>query len=753
MKALRWVLLALGGLILIAVAVVGVFVATFDPNEYKPWIVEWVKQETGRTLTVDGNIGLAFFPRIGATIGKATLSEPNSPAIFARVDDARIGVALVPLLSRQVVVDRLTLNGLAVDLVRHKDGRTNFDDLTGQAGKSGETSGQGPQGPPLAIDVGGIEMHSMTVGWHDETNGLNVRLSNAAVKTGRLASGIPGNLEMAARVQGVQPNANLQVAVTTGYRLDLATRSVVLSSLTATVTGDAQGVIGIDARIKGQSVDLDARAQRVTVSGVALTVKGKDGLDAKVTVPRLLLAPDGAESEAMSADVTHSTPSRTVSAKLQIGPLAARGKRIQISRVDADLTAKQPDLSVQGRLATPVTLDLETQKAQFSRIVGDVMVSRRNIPHDTKATVTGTARADWSSESAAAELVVKLDDSNVDAHWSAPAITFDVMADRLNVDRYFPPSRLTATPGAGGGGAPAEQPFDLSALKSLNATGNVRIGALQVSGIKAEQVALALKAAGARLDVSPISASLYQGSLAGSAAINANDNSFVAKPRLAGISLGPFLRDVAGKDRIEGRGAVVLDVRTSGTTVTALKKALAGTAHVALKDGVIKGVDIAALLRTAQTLLGSKGRLEQQAQGGAVTDFAELTASFLVKGGVAHSEDFQMTSPGMRLTGRGDVDIAEGTLNFTTKVAVTGAVTSLGGRDLAQLAGVAVPLRASGPLTNPTYSVDVQSLATELARNTLQREIERRLGGGKPGAQQPGGAVGDVLRGLFGKPK
>jgi AsmA protein len=197
----------------------------------------------------------------------------------------------------------------------------------------------------------------------------------------------------------------------------------------------------------------------------------------------------------------------------------------------------------------------------------------------------------------------------------------------------------------------------------------------------------------------------------------------------------------------------VLDLRTSGTTVTALKKALAGTAHVALKDGVIKGVDIAAILRTAQTLLGSRSSLEQQAQGGSVTDFTELTAIFLVQNGVAHSEGLQMTSPGMRLTGRGDVSIVEGTLDFTTKVVVTTAVTSLGGKDLARLAGIAVPLRATGPLASPTYRVDVQSLATELARDTLQRELERRMGGGKPGAQTPGGAVGDVLRGLLGKPK
>jgi AsmA protein len=64
-------------------------------------------------------------------------------------------------------------------------------------------------------------------------------------------------------------------------------------------------------------------------------------------------------------------------------------------------------------------------------------------------------------------------------------------------------------------------------------------------------------------------------------------------------------------------------------------------------------------------------------------------------------------------------------------------------------------VRVTGPLANPRYVVDLQSLATEVAKAALQREIERRLGGGKSGGQEGGaaGAIGDALRGLFGKPK
>jgi AsmA protein len=211
--------------------------------------------------------------------------------------------------------------------------------------------------------------------------------------------------------------------------------------------------------------------------------------------------------------------------------------------------------------------------------------------------------------------------------------------------------------------------------------------------------------------------------------ISASDSRVAIQQRLADVHLGPLLRDVADKDLLEGRGALGLDIRTSGTTVTALRKALAGSVRITLRDGVIKGVDVPAMLRTARTLLDSRSWLEQQAQSGATTNFAELAVSFLVKDGVAHSEDLRLASPGLRLTGRGNIDIGEGTLDFLTKVSVTTAVTRLTGIDVAGLVGVAVTLRATGPLANPTYGLDVPSLATELARTPLPREIKRRATG------------------------
>jgi AsmA protein len=771
MKALKWILGIAGGLVLLAIVAIAIVAATLDPNQYKPQIVDLVKQKTGRTLAMDGKIGLSFFPRIGAEVERVALSGPKGQGTFAKVEEARVAVALLPLLSKQVIVDKVVLTGLAVDLVRYKDGRTNFDDLTGADARPEEKPGQkpAPAGPPLAIDVGGIALKNATIGWRDEGDGTDVQLTAVDLETGRIASGVPGKLKLAAKVDGKQPQVRMQVNLATGYVLDFASGAVALSGFDLKTEGDAPGVAGLDARAKGEKLDLDPAAKRFDLSGIELAAKSKDGLDAKFAIPRLALAPDRAESKAISGTVKLARPGQTVDAKLALSALEAKGKTIQFSRFDVDLDAKTGELAVQGKLGTPVTLNLEASQVSLPGIAGDVTLSGPDIPGKTlRAAVKGGARADWAKQNANAELAAKVDESNIQAklavaHWTTPAINFDVVADRLNVDRYLPKEGAAKPPAGGGapapagGGGGAEKPIDLGPLKTLNATGSVKIGALQVQNIKADNVNVGLKAAGGRLDVSPMTASLYQGTLAGSAAVNANNNSFAVKQQLAGVSVGPLLRDAANKDILEGRGNVVLDVTTAGQTPTALKKGLNGTASLALRDGAIKGVDVAGLLRQAKAILGSKTAVEQQAKGGQRTDFTELTASFVIKNGVAHNDDLQAKSPLVRLAGAGIINIGEGTMDYTAKASLVGTSTGQGGKDAADVRGITAPVKISGPFDNLKYSVDVAALATDAAKDALARELERRLGGGqagKAGAQgekPSGGSTRDILRGILGR--
>ena len=75
MKILKYVLIGLAALVVLAIAGAVVFVSTFDPNKYKGQIEQAVKERTGRTLKLAGDLKVALFPSLGADVSKVSLSE------------------------------------------------------------------------------------------------------------------------------------------------------------------------------------------------------------------------------------------------------------------------------------------------------------------------------------------------------------------------------------------------------------------------------------------------------------------------------------------------------------------------------------------------------------------------------------------------------------------------------------------------------------------------------------------------------
>src|SRR5216117_1731282 len=128
-KPVKYLGLALGGVAALLAAVVLAFALTFDPNRYKDDIERMAKERTGRTLKLQGELKLVFFPSLGAGVGGVTLSERGSGREFLRLESAHASVKLLPLLRGQVIVDAVRVSGLKAQIVRSKDGSYNFSDL------------------------------------------------------------------------------------------------------------------------------------------------------------------------------------------------------------------------------------------------------------------------------------------------------------------------------------------------------------------------------------------------------------------------------------------------------------------------------------------------------------------------------------------------------------------------------------------------------------------------------------------------
>jgi AsmA protein len=540
----------------------------------------------------------------------------------------------------------------------------------------------------VRFDIAGIAIERSAVAYRDLASGQEVSLSELELSTGRIAERADGKLKFSGTAKGRNPDLDAKLQLAGQYRFDLPAKSYALS--------------GFDAQVKGMF--------------------GKEPLEARVSAPRLQISADSAKGETVSAELKMKAGERSVDAKLKLGGIEGSAKALVVPQLTADVTLGLPELP---------------QKS-------------------VQLPISGSLRADLERQTADADLSLKFDESNIKAKlglakFTPAAYVFDVDIDRLNVDRYFPPSKPAAQPAAGKPAAPAQDtPVDLSALKELEANGKLRLGALQVRGLKLANVQAQLRAANGRAELGPHSADLYEGSLSGAITLQANGNRVTLKESLTKVAVGPLLKDFTDKDILEGRGNISLDVNTAGGSVEALKKALAGNARLNLRDGAIKGFNLTDIVRKARSAFGSGGGGEstETADKAQRTDFTELNATFVVKNGVAHNEDLDVKAPLFRITGAGDVDIAGSRIDYVTKATVVPTVKGQGGADLEQLAGVTVPVRLVGPFDALKYQVDYRSAAANIAKTRAGDKVKERVESQREKLEE---RLGGRLKGLLGR--
>ena len=97
-KLIKYALYGVGGIILLMLLVAVYFAMTFNPNDYKDDIIKLVKDKKERTLDIEGDITLSYWPKIGADLGKLSLSEHKSETIFASVKNVKVALEVLPLL-------------------------------------------------------------------------------------------------------------------------------------------------------------------------------------------------------------------------------------------------------------------------------------------------------------------------------------------------------------------------------------------------------------------------------------------------------------------------------------------------------------------------------------------------------------------------------------------------------------------------------------------------------------------------------
>ncbi len=529
MRAMKWIGITLGALIVVVVAVLGSIAAFVNPNDYKPQIEQFVAQSTGRELSLPGAIHLAVFPWIALKLGSATLGNPpnfgNAP--FASVRGASLRVELLPLLlHRRLVIGHVEIDGLDLRLERNAAGQGNwqgFGTSSGAAGAPGVTGGAFDELPQLA----GITLTDGRVRY-----GALVA-DHIDLDVGHVGPGVEVPVKLALSLATHAGAAPLPIAANFDFTPDATLRRLRFATLAL------HGHLA--PRLPGTAVDWD-----FTAPGSSIDLRA-----GSADIPQFTL---------------HCANARVT------GHLRATG------------------ISTSPRVVGGLRLDPLSLREWFDRL-GVKLPRTRDAKALTRIAMT-TDFAYSAPAIRLSALDLQIDDSDVRGtatitNPATHAATFDLDVNRIDLDRYLSPEAASPPPATAT--VAASDPLKGLNLHGSLTIGDLGVAGLALTrvhiGVAAGGGILTLAPANAALYGGSATGRV---TIDDRTAVRGTQVSL----DLAGVDVARLLQDFAKTRRLSGRADLRMNVTTRGEGTNAMLRSLDGHVAANVTGGALEGVDL-----------------------------------------------------------------------------------------------------------------------------------------------------------------
>lgn len=769
---MRIALKLLFAIILIIVAGLVALPFVVDPNDYKDEISTQVEKVTGRNLTLQGDIELSVFPWIALELGPLSLSnaEGFKADSFAKVEQAEIRIKLMPLLKKQLEMDTVVLDGLVLNLETNKEGQTNWEDLT-QADEVVEEQAKPSEdkaGPALAaVSIAGVKLSNANILWSDASQGVNYQLRNLNLTTDPLVPGEPTSLDMAFDLISSKPEVKAHVTLNSDVMVDMEKQQYALTDLnfTTIAQGKALPFSQADLALEGD-INADMAKQLVTVSNMVLTAKANNEqqtIDAKLTGQinsNLASQQTTIDGLNLTADITApSLPGEQ--AQLELTSNVSANLDQQTVTLSA-LRLKLQELLMEGDIKANNILgdnpgfagNVHIQPFNLRKLANDMNIELPTMAdNSTLEKVALSAELEGSTSSVnAKQLDLTLDQSKLTGQFAVnnftnPGFNFNLKLDQIDLDRYLPPveesqAKPAGSPASAEAGGPSQLPLDT--LRQINAKGSIDIGKMTASGLTSENIHVTINAENGLVKLTPMRADLYQGQYNGNVSLDARGDKLklAIDESVKGVQAEPLLKDMTGEAKITGTANANAKLNGSGATVEEIKQTLSGNGGFSFTDGALKGINIAEAIRKAKAALSGQKLPESDAP--VQTDFSTLSGTFTANNGVIDNQDLALKSPLLRINGAGQASLPRETIDYNLKVAVVGTISGQGGKELAELKGLTIPVKITGTFSNPKPSVDLAGMVKDKAKEELKGKAEEKL------KEKLGDDLGGLLGGALG---
>lgn len=767
------------------------------PERVKSTLLPLAEQQLHRKIEL-GEIGVSLLS--GIEIHGLRVYEADGREIFLSAELVRLRYQLLPLLAMKVVVDEVLLDKPSIRVVRLKDGRFNFSDLTASAAPGKETASPEPQdgGTPISLLVSQVLLQGGQVVFHDHV--LNDRAPyryeitdlQVAAKGVSLVGAVP--LSLSCRVNGSRISLDGQVTL-----LPLGgTFQAEVEKLDA-VPFTPYFQAALPGKLNGMTVNVKA-----SVAGTAEEVKLKgtltlDGLD--LVLDALPEAPIKNARFAAGYDLLFNTGQQRLD--LQQLDLDYNGIKVNskgsVTDVESTpqiaLSVQLPGLQLgQALAALPQALagDLLAFDPTGAVTVEAILAGRADdglkllksaaVDLDNVQATAGGQRPAFSGRLnvdgdnvTSKDLAVRLGDNNAAIAlqarriFSRPIVVkADISSERFLLEPLLAGSAAPAAAAnqskAASRSAQADEelgPFDIP----LQASGTIKVAETVWKGLAIKDFLAQYELKDNILTLSRIDGQVAGGSFSNSARVDLGRSglAYTADLGIKAVQADPLLSALAPKatGSLQGAMDLTLSLAGRGTQWPTLSRNLNGKGSMQLADGRLISPGLVGGLGSALQLPELKD-----------IRFDDFVGQFQIVDGKVLL-DSRMLSEALKLFPKGTVGL-DGALNLALDTRLSPALSqkmdSRGGitRYLADDDGwTRVPLLLKGNFAAPSFGLDpkgVQEQASKALGNELGRQLDKLFkqpapqptdgqtpAGGSQPAEDPGRQMlQDSLKKLFG---
>ena len=721
MKRVLLIVSGIAALLIIAAFSVPFFI---PKSVYKNQIENAATNALQRDVTLAGDVKISVFPRISASVEQVSVANPDGFATPNMIEAGALrgSVKWMPLLSRRVDVQEIAFVDADVFLQRKADGNTNWEFA------SSKEASPPPEGTNGSFDAG-IEsaiLKNASLIFQDDQSGETYKLSELDLEASLRGMDQPLSATASGRFQ--------EQAFTVDIWLDAP------EALTRNLPAQAQLDLASDlANIKydgsvqlGDAPSLNGTFETVVADLAALTQQFELDVPARSALGRLQVAgkASGALDSPSLTELKLTHDSDLLSASYE-GSVSLNGDGTVAGTLSIASDRMRDLLSAAAiELAPGDTLQTFAVSGAANGTFKSVMVNNLNLSLDA---LRGTGQA------------------GIDVSATTPRIIGDLSVPALDLTPFMgePDPEKTNQ-----GIQPwSDETLELSGLKSVNANLSLEVGSLTIGDVELTDAVMDVDLTDGLLTADLSQFKAFSGLWLGKLTVDARP----ATPKVGfdmqgqNVAVANLLGTLAGFDSLTGTGQFKVSAQSSGTSIDAIMQAIDGEVSTSLSDGVVKGLNVAALVRSASSLKQAiaTGSIQELNFGEALsqnaeTDFSSFNTVLKVNNGVANVDVMKLLSPILGVDGTGQINLAGQSMDLRLATSVDKSAQGQG--SVVQLNGIPVPIRISGAWTNPKVTPDLSGVSSAFKAELGSRVLEELGVSNSAGS----GSTEDVIGGLLG---